>query len=213
MTTVFLDESGDLGFDFSKPRTSRYFLITILVCDDDKMMNRLVKKIFRGFSAVEIKHHHGTLHAYSENDHTRRKLLSLLCKEDVSILVIYLEKRRVPTALQDKKHIIYNYIVSALLGKLVEHGIVSTKELVRVVASQRETSAVLNSNFKAYLTSNAVKQHGIKLNVEIKPVSAEKGLQVVDCVSWSIFRKYEYGDPTYATLVDGRIVEESGINA
>ena len=92
------------------------------------------------------------------------------------------------------------------------HGIVSTKELVRVVASQRETSAVLNSNFKAYLTSNAVKQHGIKLNVEIKPVSAEKGLQVVDCVSWSIFRQYEYGDPTYATLVDGRIVEESGIN-
>jgi hypothetical protein len=30
---VYLDESGDLGFDFSKPKTSRKFVITLLVCD------------------------------------------------------------------------------------------------------------------------------------------------------------------------------------
>lgn len=30
---IFLDESGDLGFDFSKSKTSRKFVITLLVCD------------------------------------------------------------------------------------------------------------------------------------------------------------------------------------
>ena len=30
MAYIFLDESGDLGFDFSKKRTSRYFIITCL---------------------------------------------------------------------------------------------------------------------------------------------------------------------------------------
>ena len=31
---IFLDESGDLGFDFDKAKTSRYFVITLLVCND-----------------------------------------------------------------------------------------------------------------------------------------------------------------------------------
>ena len=31
---IFLDESGDLGFDFGKPKTSRHFVIALLVCDD-----------------------------------------------------------------------------------------------------------------------------------------------------------------------------------
>ena len=30
---IYLDESGDLGFDFSEPKTSRKFVITLLVCN------------------------------------------------------------------------------------------------------------------------------------------------------------------------------------
>jgi hypothetical protein len=31
---IFLDESGDLGFDFSKQKTSGKFVITLLVCNN-----------------------------------------------------------------------------------------------------------------------------------------------------------------------------------
>ncbi len=30
---IYLDESGDLGFDFSKSKTSRKLVITLLVCE------------------------------------------------------------------------------------------------------------------------------------------------------------------------------------
>ena len=30
---IYLDESGCLGFDFTKAKTSRYFVITLLVCN------------------------------------------------------------------------------------------------------------------------------------------------------------------------------------
>ena len=30
---IYLDESGDLGFDFSKIKTTKKFVITLLVCD------------------------------------------------------------------------------------------------------------------------------------------------------------------------------------
>ena len=31
MKSIFLDESGDMGFD--NPKASKYFIVTLLVCD------------------------------------------------------------------------------------------------------------------------------------------------------------------------------------
>jgi len=36
MAYIFMDESGDLGFDFKKKKTSRYFVVTFLMIDDPK---------------------------------------------------------------------------------------------------------------------------------------------------------------------------------
>lgn len=33
---VFIDETGDLGFDFQKSKTSKFFTIAALVCEDAK---------------------------------------------------------------------------------------------------------------------------------------------------------------------------------
>jgi hypothetical protein len=32
---IYLDESGDLGFDFNQKNTSRYLIIGLLVCWDE----------------------------------------------------------------------------------------------------------------------------------------------------------------------------------
>ena len=64
ITYIFLDESGDLGFDFRKKKTSHHFIVTILITGDKKGIEKLVKKIFHGFSKKEIRHHHGVLHTY-----------------------------------------------------------------------------------------------------------------------------------------------------
>jgi len=210
MTTVFLDESGDLGFDLTKARTSRNFVVAILVCDDVQPINKLVRQVFQGFSKTDLKHHHGVLHAYSENDKTRRKILSLLAVNNVGILIIRLDKNQA-FFQQDEKHLLYNHIVNVVLDRLIDKGIISVDETVHVVASQRETSHVLNANFGSYLASKAAEQHSVRLDVQIKPTSAEKGLQVVDCLSWSFFRKYEHGDSTYADLVASRVIEESNV--
>ena len=210
MTTVFLDESGDLGFDLTKTRTSRNFVVAILVCSDVQPMDKLVRQVFRGFSKTDLKHHHGVLHAYSENETTRRKILSLLVENNVGILIIRLDKNRA-FFQQNEKHLLYNSIVNVILDRLISRGLVSANETVHVVASQRETSHVLNANFMSYLTSKAVEQHGVRLDVQIKPTSAEKGLQIVDCLSWSFFRKYEHNDSTYADLVASRVIEESSV--
>lgn len=40
-----MDESGDLGFDFTKDKTSRYFVITFLMIDDPKPGSKIIKNI------------------------------------------------------------------------------------------------------------------------------------------------------------------------
>jgi len=44
---VFLDESDDLGFDFSKRKTSRKFVITLLVCDHAEAAGGFQKAVRR----------------------------------------------------------------------------------------------------------------------------------------------------------------------
>jgi hypothetical protein len=45
----------------------------------------------------------------------------------------------------------------------------------------------------------------------IKTPAEEKALQVVDFVSWAIFRKYEKKDRGYYNIIKKKIVEESSL--
>jgi hypothetical protein len=44
---IFIDETGDLGFDFSKPGTSSHFVITALVLAQDKLRKALEGAVAR----------------------------------------------------------------------------------------------------------------------------------------------------------------------
>jgi hypothetical protein len=209
--TIYLDESGDLGFDLAKARTSRFFVVAALFCPDPKPVEKLIKKVFAGFTKTQIKARHGVFHTYREDRRTREKLLRLLEKTDVRVIVIRLDKNRVFTKMADEKHVLYNYVVNILLDRLINQRLAPLDEPVRLVASQRETSSFLNANFKSYIHEFAGRRPGVALDVVIAPTSAHKGLQVVDCVSYSFFAKYEHGDSSYADLIASRVVEETHV--
>ena len=44
---IFLDESGDLGFDFGKAKTSKKFAITLLVCEGYHATDNISKAVRR----------------------------------------------------------------------------------------------------------------------------------------------------------------------
>ena len=44
---IFLDESGDLGFDFESKRPSETFTITLLVCDNAVVVRRIERAVKR----------------------------------------------------------------------------------------------------------------------------------------------------------------------
>ena len=210
MSYIFLDESGDLGFNFKKKKTSKYFVITFLFVKEKVSLERMVKKIFKSFSKIEVKNHNGIIHAFKETPRTRQKLLNLFREKNMSnVLAIYLNKKKVYTKLQDEKQVLYNYVTNILLDRICTKKLIPINEKITLVASRRETNKFLNQNFSAYLKSQVKNNHKLNINIEIKSPSQEKSLQVVDMLSWSIFRKYEHGDESYYNLIKTNTIEEN----
>jgi hypothetical protein len=209
MSYIFMDESGDLGFDLAKRKTSRFFIVTFVLARDRSDLDRMVKKIFRGLNRNGINHRNGTLHAHKESPKTVRRLLSLFSeKKKASIIVIYLEKGKMRVSPRNQKHALYNHITNTLLDRVFAKKLISTTEKVRIIASRRETSKFLNGNFSSYLKDEAGAKHGLDIEVTITSPS-DKGLQVADAVCWAIFRKHEYGDASYYDIIKAEIVEEN----
>ncbi|MCL2654520.1 MAG: DUF3800 domain-containing protein [Coriobacteriia bacterium] len=206
---MYFDESGDLGFDFSKSRTTKHFVVAMLFCRDPKRIDKLVNKTFAGFTKTETKSLGGVLHTYKLRPAVRKRLLRQLQNEDVSVLVIMLNKEHVHIGLQDAKHALYNYVVNILLDRLIRKKLFNGEDDIKIVASRRETSKFLNENFVDYLRHQAARNHSVDISVSIKTPKEEKGLQIADLLAWSFFYKYERGDASYVDIISEKVVEEN----
>jgi len=209
MSFIYMDESGDLGFDFSKSKTSKNFIITFLFTNSvNRSLDKIVSKTFQSMEPAKRHKHCGTLHCHKEHPKTKMRLLSLLArKQDVSILVIRLNKRKVYTPLQEEKNSLYNYVVNILLDRIFTRKLVPL-ESMRFVASKRDTNKFLNNNFKEYICNGLKIKHKANIEFDIKTPAQLKPLQIVDFVSWSVFQKYENNDESYYNLIKHLVIED-----
>jgi len=208
MAYIFLDESGDLGFNFSKKRSSQYFVITLIVTEDKRPIEKIVKNTHRTLKKKH-KQRGGTLHCYHEKPVTRLRLLRKLAEKDIKIMTVYMNKKKVYTKLQEEKDVLYNYVTNILLDRICSKKLLPINKPICLIASRKETNKFLNLNFKNYLSNQIKNNHKIDVEVEIKTPYEEKSLQAVDFVSWSIFRKYEYQDGAYYEVFKSKIFEEN----
>lgn len=204
-----MDESGCLGFDFTKANTSKYFIITFVCVPSKRPIEKIIKRIFSDMKKPEIKRLGSAIHANKATMRTRMKLLHQLHeKSDTVIMLIRLNKQKVYTKLYDEKHVLYNYITNILLDRIFSKKLVPLDGTVHLVASRRETNRFLNGNFTNYLDRKIAANHHIKIEVSIKTPAEEKGLQIADFVSWAAFRKYENNDESYYNVIKHLIVED-----
>lgn len=206
MNYILLDESGDLGFKLNKG-SSKFFVITIVFTKSKRSLEKVVRGVHRGLRKKFKKV--GDLHAYRETPITKTRVLKEANEKDCSILAIILNKSKVYTKFNDEKGVLYNYVVNILLDRLFRKRPIPPQEPIVLIASRRETNKFLNQNFKSYLQQKIIDNHKLKLRIEISSPSKEKSLQVVDFISWAIFRKYETGEDTYYNLISSKIIDET----
>ena len=205
MAYIFLDESGDLGF---KEKSSKWFLFTIVLTNNHRRIEKIIKKIRSGLKKKYKKI--GELHAYHSLPETKLKILKLLSQEkDLKIFCIILNKKKVYGDFQQQKNHLYNYTANILLDRLHNKKIIKIDEPIELYIDQKDTNKFIRENFEKYLKTNFKKRGSNKVSIKIKPSHTEKCLQAVDFISWAIFRKYERGDYEYYEIIKNSVIEEN----
>ena len=196
---VYLDESGDLGFDFSKPKTSRKFVITLLVCDAAggadgfkratrrTLKNKLNHKKGKSRTIQELK---GTNTTMAVKEYFYRHAPD----DGWRIYTVALNKVRVDTPLRSKqgKKKLYNFLARFLL----EHVDLSCAAPAVTLVIDRCKNKEEVKDFNSYVANQleSLLPLNVPLNIYHESSQANPGLQAVDLFCWGIFRKYESRD-------------------
>ena len=201
MKYIFLDESGDLGFN--KRGSTKYFIITLLVCDEGEIysLRRIIRKVRRKIIKKRLRKY-PELKGNNSTNKVREEVLNRFCQTNSEIFVIILEKSKVYEYLRDKKDKLYNYISNLILNECS-----FDNPSLCLVVDKSKTNRSLREDFDEYIRKSLI-QKNQSCNLIIKHENSQKEacLQVLDFISWAIFRNYEYKDSSFMKIVKDKIV-------
>ena len=211
---IYLDESGDLGFDFSKPKTTKRFVITLLVCRSKQsqkdfqkavrrtLKNKLNKRKNKKRVITELKGTNTTIEI-------KKYFFNKLKRTDWEIYTVILNKERVFPNLQTKtgKKKLYNFLARFILEKLPLRRIFTNVRLVVDKSKNREEIR----DFNQYMVNHLQALLPLNTGFEVDHLSSENntGLQAVDLFCWGTFRKYEFDDPGWYEIYRSKVRYET----
>ena len=192
MWYLYLDESGDLGFDFFNKNPSRYFTITILVVegiDHNRGLINAVKKTCRRklarTDAQELKGSRTSLEV-------KQYFYNLARPIPFGIFSMTLNKRRVYSDLTEKKDRVYNFIARNVLDHIPFDKANNRVELIIDKCKSKKEIVEFNS-YLAHQLKGRIDPR-VPLDIYHWNSHETQGLQAVDLFSWGIFRNHERGD-------------------
>jgi hypothetical protein len=208
---IYLDESGDLGFNFTKSGTSRFFVITLLVIHSNEVNERILKMVERTIKDKINRNKKGkdlTLELKGSNTDIKTKefFYRHIGDEQFDIYALILNKARVAKELQEAKEKLYNFVSRKLLEKCYFQ---KAEDKVILTVDKRKNKEGMK-DFNQYLLSqlSALIPDKVPFEQYAEVSHAHKGLQAVDVFCWGIFRKYERGDLEWYNYFKTKIKEE-----
>ncbi|MEW6619295.1 MAG: DUF3800 domain-containing protein [bacterium] len=216
MLYLYLDESGDLGFDFSKPKTTGYFIITLLVIESGFVIRNIEKAVARTLKSkvnyVRKKNISLELKGSKTSIGTKRYFYRQIKNDPFSLYVVVFNKKKVPETLRKDKERLYNYLARLIIErcplKKASSRIIITLDRCKTKEEQRTFDAYLLYQLEGSLSPK------VKLNVFHLDSKTSKGLQAVDLFCWGIFRKYENKNLDWYEIFKEKICfEEENLSA
>ena len=200
MKYIFLDESGELGF---KRSSSKYFVITLLSCDGGEIyaLRRIIRKVRERIIKKKLKRY-PEIKGNNSTDKIRKEVLERFIKTNSEIFAIILEKSKVYEYLKDKKNKLYNYISNLILNECS-----FDDSFVCLVVDKSKSNRSLREDFDNYISRKLNEKNQVcKLSIKHENSQNEAVLQVLDFISWAVFRNYEYQDSRFIEIIKDKIV-------
>ena len=193
---IFLDESGDLGWN---PGSSKHLVIGT-VCTRQR---RRVRKLMRRFKEQFNVPLNQELKASDAGPKARRWLMARLAADMLlycRAIVVY--KPNVKSALQERSNLLYNFAAGLLLVPHIEN-------LARVHLSvdPREQKVKAPYAFDRYLEMKlyAEGDSSVELLIQRPESNISNGIQAADYLCNTVFRHFEGGEETCFGMIQPRL--------
>lgn len=209
---IYLDESGDLGFNFDDKKPSRHFIITLLVCND-RLSDNTIKKAVNNTLKNKLHTKNKRKHLQElKGTQTTTPIKTYFFKQAAKnnswkIYCIILDKKlileKLPTPIDT--HRLYNIIANHLLKQ------VNFSEAIKVnliIDKSKNRSGIGEFDAMLRASLNTTLPYSVKLQITHASSHTSYGIQAVDLFCWGIFRNYERNDEEWYKEFKSRIIYE-----
>jgi len=195
---IYLDESGDLGFDTGG---STYFVIAFVVTEDPNSVKRIVRRVKKRNKLPTNYEMKGS----KTPAKIKESLLKNLARSDIEVHSIVVNKPKVLPHLRRDTNLLYNYVACLLLAPYI-----AKQEKVSLVIDKRILKVGSGTKLDGYLKYKVLCDYRseVEMTIHHEDSAFSLGIQAADVVCNSIFRKYESGDMNYYKLFGSQIRKE-----
>lgn len=192
MLYLYLDESGDLGFDFFAKKPSKHFTVTVMLVQGVENNKKISKAVKRTLRKKLYKQKRSELKGTLDSIAVKKYFYKHVRDVPLEIYALTLNKKRVYEHLTQKKERVYNFIARKVLDVIPFDNATSRIELIIDKSKSKHEIREFNQYLVRQL--NGKIDPKIPLDIEHHLSHADLPLQAVDLFSWGMFRKYEKKD-------------------
>jgi len=207
---VYIDESGDLGWNFSMPfrngGSSRYLTISCLAVPNNKKQypRRIVRELYNKFSIstkIEIKG--SQLHDGQKTFFTEKVINLLNQHQDIKIYSITVNKMNVAPHIKKDGNKIYNYMLSLLL---LDH--IKDEEKVTLIPDPRSIKVKSGNSMVDYLQIKLWFEMNCKTEILEQRISSDQcdNLKFIDIITHIIWKAFEDNDEPNAINLRKKVI-------
>jgi len=204
MWYLYLDESGDLGFDFVNKKPSKFFTVAILAVrgeNNRKLVKAAKITLRRKFkSKKKVEELKGSKCPLVIKKYFYRQVKDI----KFALYSITLNKIRVYERLRKDKERVYNFTTRHVLDQIPFD---NANLRVKIIIDKSKTKKNI-FEFNQYILRQIKSKFDPKVPLDIYHYDSKQnlGLQAVDLFCWGIFRKYEKDDKEWFNIFKDKIV-------
>lgn len=209
MWWLYLDESGDLGFDFVNKNPSRHFTVCVLATSDRTAFNRINKSVRKTLTrklkkpkdlkASELK---GSKTSLDVKKYFYRQIAG----EQFAIYAVTINKLRVYENLAREKERVYNWVARLVLDRIPMQKAATRVQLVLDKSKTKREIVEFNKYIMMQVGSRL--DPAVPLDISHLYSHEDRVLQATDMFCWGIYRKYEKRDLEWYSVFQEKIASD-----
>jgi hypothetical protein len=206
MLYLYIDESGDLGFDFLAKTPSEYFTITVLAVqgvENNRSLINAVKKTLKR----KLPKEQAEMKGVKDSKEVKMYFYKQVSVIPFEIYSVTLNKRCVYDSLAKQKDRVYNFITRTVLDKIPFEDALPRIQLIIDKSKSKEEIVEFNEYIIHHIKGRI--DPLVPLEIYHFPSNENFGLQAVDSFSWGIFRKYEKKDFEWFNVFKEKIIDDT----